>query len=200
MANADNINNHVQSAIARLIEQYKGKPRIKGLITAFVDQVQELEDVLFDLRDDRSLNNATGATLDNIGSIVGVTRIFGESDTAYRIRIKNGIFTNRAQGTPEVLIDLVKTFCAPNTNIYFFEGAVASFGINHDDQNMTQATINGLYKTLKNSKAAGVRIEHVTAFDPSNAFSFAGDSLGGGFGDSNNTNVGGKFAALQLET
>lgn len=198
MANVVENTDYVAQAKARLLEQYKNSTNISSVIDALVVQLQETEGMFIDLRDNRTLDNAIGTTLDLIGSIVGVTRIVGESDTDYRLRIKQGIFRNRSQGTPEILIEVVQTFTL-STSIIFFEGAIASFAFNISDETLTQPEIDALYAALREAKAAGVLIEHVTAFNETNAFTFE-DGIGGGFGDITDSNIGGEFASVLVES
>lgn len=198
MANVVENTDYVAQAKARLLEQYKNSPKIASIIEALVIQLQETEGMFIDLRDNRTLNNATGETLDLIGSIVGVVRIVGEDDETYRGRVRQGIFKNRSQGTPEILIEVVTNFTLSNS-IIFFEGAIASFAFNISDQTLTQTEIDSLYAALREAKAAGVRIEHITAFNETNAFTFA-DGVGGGFGDTTNASIGGEFASVLVES
>lgn len=199
MANASQITNHVQQALGRLLQQYKNSENLKGLLTAFVQEIQNIENMNFDLLTNRTLDNATGTTLDNIGSIVGVARQVGESDANYRTRIREGIFKNRAQGTAEILIEVVQLFTEA-TVIVYSEGAEASFAFWINDQSMTQDEIDALYEGLRASKAAGVKIEGVTAFDGGDAFAMDGTALEKGFGSVTDPLAGGKFATLLTES
>jgi hypothetical protein len=198
MADVVENTDYVAQAKARLLEQYKNSTNLSSVIEALVVQLQETEGMFIDLRDNRTLDNATGTTLDMIGSIVGVARIVGEADEPYRLRVRQGIFKNRSQGTPEILIEVVTNFTL-STSILFFEGAIASFAFNISDETLTQDEIDGLYSALREAKAAGVRIEHITAFNETNAFTFA-DGVGGGFGDTTNASIGGEFASVLVES
>ncbi len=65
------ITTHVVDAVARLVEQYKAKKNIEGMIKAFTEQIQDLEDVgdtLFTERIDLTI--AQGIQLDKFGDIV----------------------------------------------------------------------------------------------------------------------------------
>ena len=199
MANATQVNDHVARAIARLLEQYKNSPRIKGVITSLVTEIQGLENTFFDLKDNRTIDNATGATLNSLGALVGVPRKTGELDTPYRGRIKAGIFKNRSQGTSEILIETVEIF-TDSTIIIFSEGAEASFAFWIDDSTLTQPEIDALWAGLRAAKAAGVEIEGVTSFDTTNPFGFTGGTLNNGFGSAADAIVGGKFASLNVES
>lgn len=100
------VTTHVAQAIANLVEQYKAQPKIAATLEAFVQQVQDLEDALFELLDERDLDTAVGAQLDTLGAIVGEGRL-GRNDDDYRIAIRGRILVNLSEGTPVDLIELL---------------------------------------------------------------------------------------------
>ena len=69
------------------LEQYKRSPKLRGLINSVLNQLDDAEDALFEHLQMLDPETAIGPALDYIGEIIGVTRIVGESDTAYRVRI-----------------------------------------------------------------------------------------------------------------
>lgn len=94
---------HVKDALARLAQQLKGKPGVEGLLSAFVQQAQELEDAAFSILDTSGIETAYGAQLDRIGALVGQLR-GGDADIDYRDAIKTRITINVSSGTLEELI------------------------------------------------------------------------------------------------
>lgn len=186
---------HVADAKRRLIQQYKGKPIIATLITAFVQEFQNLETVGKDLNEDRSVDTATGTNLDRLGAIVGQPRESGQSDADYRIRIKSKISQNISQGEPERLIEVFKTLKAPTLTILeeHFPAAVA---IESDATFADQDEANLIIDILERTAAAAVRVDEVVVFDPTEAFAFAGALSGFGFGTTADPLVGGKLATL----
>lgn len=114
----------------RLLHQYKGKPKIEGVLDAFSFQFDDLEDVWFELLDERSLDTSIGQQLDNLGSIVGEPRD-GRNDTAYRRAIQVRIRINNSSGTPEDLIDIAET-ATIGTDVRYFEHYPASYFISTD--------------------------------------------------------------------
>lgn len=73
--------------LRRLVEQFRGKPRIEALLKAIAAQVQHLEDVATDLRENRWLDSAEGAQLDGLGRILGLPRGAWD-DEQYRARLQ----------------------------------------------------------------------------------------------------------------
>lgn len=100
-------NNHATEALANLVSQFQGKTYLAGVLIAFVNQIQELENVCFELLSQRWLDNAEGAQLDGFGSIVGEARE-GRTDDDYRLAIRARILLNLSSGTPEDIIALTR--------------------------------------------------------------------------------------------
>jgi hypothetical protein len=96
--------NHVSEALDNLVQQFKGSGTLQLFITSWVNEVQELEGVWFDLLNDRWIVTAVGEQLDGLGSIVGESRQ-GRSDEVYRVAIQARIAINKGSGTPEEIID-----------------------------------------------------------------------------------------------
>lgn len=99
---------HVDKALSRLLTQFKDKPRIRDLVTAFVDQIQDIEDALWDLLVDRTIDNAVGAMLDILGRIVGARPRAGDGDDDYRLIVRVQIAVNRSNGSPEALLNIAR--------------------------------------------------------------------------------------------
>lgn len=88
----------VIQGVARLIEQYVGKPRLEELLRIYLEQVQEAEDAAWQLATERFVSVAVGVQLDGLGEIVGQPRL-GLSDDDYRAAIRARIRANNSEGT-----------------------------------------------------------------------------------------------------
>jgi hypothetical protein len=119
------IPNHAEQALALLLQQFKGKPKIEALITAFMTQVQELEEVFFDLLLMRTLELATGVQLDVLGRLLGQTR-GALDDDGYRIWLRGRILLNKSSGTTEDVINFL-TAVLPGQGVDIAESFPASF-------------------------------------------------------------------------
>lgn len=104
---------HAGVAQATLPAQFKDSAALKALLQDLVGRaalptwgLQELEQVLFDVRDQRWLATAAGQQLDNLGAIVGEPRC-ASSDADYRDAIRVRIEINCSQGEPARLIRLL---------------------------------------------------------------------------------------------
>jgi hypothetical protein len=92
----------VADAIAHLTGDNK-KPNIIGLLTAWLQVAQELEDSIWETYESRLIDVATDAQLDLLGVIVGALRN-NLADTDYRTAIKIQIRVNRSKGRASDLV------------------------------------------------------------------------------------------------
>lgn len=181
---ATKITNHVEEALSQLLQQYKGRPRIEGLLSALVQQIQDLENATFDMNEARQLFNGTtypsvGAQLDGIGQIVGAKRN-GLNDAEYLVIILGTIAENNSDSTAPALLNIVvSVFQAisvfikdPNSPGHPDSPAQISFGVG-DPQTPTD-----LYpvveQIIKNSIGAGISIVYISTFNNAHAFSTDG--------------------------
>ena len=154
----------VETGADMLIDFWKDKPVVQGLLKSKLREVQKLEGLTFQVLNERNVNDAIGAQLDVVGSIVGENRL-GRLDAPYRQAILTRIALNRSDGTPPVILDLLNILSgSPVPNI--FEHYPASF-IAYVDRGASHE----LAKTLKEISAAGVDVRLI--------FDWEGDSFVG---------------------
>jgi len=89
----------VEEAVLSLAPPFWGRPRVAAMVVGPALQLQELEDVFWDIYESRLLDNATGARLDILGKLVGAPRRNIADDDLYRLVIKTRIRANRSSGT-----------------------------------------------------------------------------------------------------
>lgn len=188
------ITDHIEQAKDRLREQYKNKPYIVGLITAWVGQIQELEQVLNDLGSKRAINTAEGIQLDLIGELLNRPRD-GRSDADYRILLLAKIAKNVSQGTPEDVITVFKILSA-SSRVQLGDGHVGEIYLLADHA-LTQDDVNFLMREMLFVDSAGVRLQGVGSFDPDDSFAFDGSNLAKGFSSVYDVTKGGKFATIK---
>lgn len=99
-------NAHEAEALAALLEQFIGKTNIEEMLSSYVQEVQELENVLYSLFDEKLLDTAVGAQLDLLGRIVQEPRRSSD-DEVYRKLIRGRIAANRSSGTIPELLNLL---------------------------------------------------------------------------------------------
>lgn len=90
----------------RLLSTLQGDPKLDGLIAAYLDRCQELEDVAYEVIRQRGIDTAEGHRLDRIGGLVGIRR-GGRDDDTYRLRIRAEIAILNSDGLAEDLITIL---------------------------------------------------------------------------------------------
>lgn len=181
--------NHAEKAFNRLLEQYKGKPKIEGITYKLALKAQALEDVLKQVYEGRFLNNAEGAQLDGIGRIVGLPRVAGLNDAEYLLRIRIQIIQNLNNATPEEIITAAKFFLQASVTDYneIYPASVSIFSTTFFPPSQRKFILGQLKRLLP----AGVSLESIGSFDPDSPFIF---NSGNGFGDVNDPSIGGLLA------
>lgn len=110
------VTDHTEQALELLIEQYRGLPRLSGLIAAITNRIQELEDANWDVLNKRLLDytdrngnpaHAVAAQLDAVGRLVGQPRN-GQDDATYLLYVRARIFLNKSRGRRGQIIQLIQ--------------------------------------------------------------------------------------------
>lgn len=190
---ATEITNHTQQALNRLMEQYRDLPRMTGVITALVDQIQDLEDAVFSLDQGRQLMFAVGQQLDNIGIIIGLQRN-GLSDMEYLIFLLGTIAENYSDTTIETILGIVQSLFGSST-VTLQELFPAAVGIGVGSPTVDPSLYPVIFNIVQNSLGAGIALGFVDIYDAGDQFCFEGGT-GKGFDDFNTPGIGGKFASI----
>lgn len=114
---------HAGVAQATLPAQFRDSTTLLALVGAVVGSslpspwgLQDIEDVLIQLRDNRWLDSATGKQLDGLGELLGLHRV-SANDDEYRAALYVQVAINCSQGEPERLIDLVVQITGGNAHL-----------------------------------------------------------------------------------
>jgi len=127
---------HVKQGLNRVLSQWENSPNIQGLFKSYLEQMGVLEDVLFQLLEERGIYEAIGVQLDVIGALFDEDRK-SRTDEQYRTGILKQIALLQSDGTTEVLMQAFRTATASNF-VDFIEhpsGDVHAWlgdGYNHD--------------------------------------------------------------------
>jgi hypothetical protein len=198
---------HATGAVDRLLEQYKQKPNLEGVLGATVNQLQGLEDALWGLLTERWLDSAAGEQLDLIGRIVNLPRD-AWADTAYRLLLKVEILSLRSSGRPEELISLASLALGAEA----FELLEAE-DLDPDASSTHAAVLIRALEALelpaafyarlfRRAAAAGIRLLfEYPGGTPEDGFAFSSSEAletddATGFGSSSDMSVGGRFAGI----
>ncbi len=100
---------HSAAALQRLIRYFSvGKPRIANFLSAFVDEVQSIEDLAWIwYATSRDLDTVEGVLLERLGAIVDEARN-GRLDVDYRAAIRVKILVLSSDGKTEQLIAILE--------------------------------------------------------------------------------------------
>lgn len=191
------IENHINRALARRLQQWIEKPNLKSLIEVHAGGYQDLEQVFIDLRDATiAVANAFGAQLDVLGQIVGQERMNFDDDF-YRILLLARIGINVSNGEPERIISTTKLLTKANFVHYMsLRGAEIAVG---SDGVINPLSVSFLLSNLGRVVMGGVRVDYLAIYDGPDSFSFDGPNQktpGKGFGSIDDANAGGKFGQV----
>lgn len=117
--------NHVGQGLERLTSVFSESENLKIFLSAFLKQLEEIEESLIHLSKQKDLTTITGVWLDYIGYIIGRPR-GGMVDEEYRQALQLKISINKSDGTPPAVSEIVKTY-TESDKVRISEG-ILSFG------------------------------------------------------------------------
>lgn len=189
------ITDHVQQALNRLLFQYKESTNFRDFVTTVMgEQIQDIEDIGFELFGRLDIDNQEGEQLDGIGEIVGQPRE-GLTDDEYRVFLKARIAVNVSEGDAERLINTWKLLMDANT-VELIENFPAEVSF-YTDTSIGNPNLEALaFELIQLVAAGGVRVGFAAVY-PDNAFGFADSGINtSGFGDDTDGNIGGEFSSI----
>lgn len=202
---------HVQRAISRLIQIFRGSQSVANKIGSSANEAQDIETAVVDLFNNRDPATAEDDQLDQIGRLVVARDRSGQTDAEYRKRVGAAVTRNKSQGQVgdiyELLLKLHPTWIgtaerfvkqdegASHIHDSVFECGSIAILDGDTDGLIDVETAHETARYLRDTAAAGVR--SILKFrTPDNtaglAFSFSGTGEELGFDDGSGT-VGGKF-------
>jgi len=139
-----------------LLTQYRRRPRLEGLLAGPIDQGTLVANAAQDLTRTRDRDVATGILLDDLGDLLGLTRL-GYTDAEYRAAL--GVMPEilRGYGSLDAVIRYVQRYLDPEY-LTALEGDMRVYvdAVGHDPQNYRL-----LRMRLERLAAAGVRVDLV---------------------------------------
>jgi hypothetical protein len=101
------VEDRVERAKALLLEQFKDKQNINKIVDILVSEIQELDNAIVDVQELRTLSNAKGEQLEEIGAKLKVYRDnLGDED--YRTAIKVKILRSKSAGTENDIAEVIR--------------------------------------------------------------------------------------------
>lgn len=196
---------HAAEGIAHLIELFRQGPRNQAFLQAILDQVQELENELFELTTAFDPDTATGRALALIGKLVGEPQL-GRGDDEFRAAIRVRVRVNRSNGKADELYEIGQELFSwletvPTVSITEAYPAAFDFEFRGD---ISDVSIETAHRALFQAKAGGVRLTVTYAHEDAGAGEYAAvwaatdadDELRGwNYGTDSDTTEGGNWSA-----
>ena len=157
---------HAKRALALLGSKVRSVEYVEEIVRALANEVQVLEDAIYDVAISRSVEGAYGAQLDLLGNLVGEPRE-GLTDILYRRFIAGAIQVRRSTGTGPQIIELVRTLTG-STDVRLINGGGAGYIVEY----AVPVTIGGSLRNrvkdrITRATAAGVGVQLVEVVAPS---------------------------------
>lgn len=178
-----------EDRVDRLIEQYRGLPDLEALIKSYLAQVQDLENVIFEVILERVIDNAVGVQLTVLGNIVQQPRLT-PIDADFKTAINARIAINLSDSTPEDLLRVAALILTGGEEVEIREEPPGQVRITVVDPLTVDPTLAQVL--LDEADPAGVRLlfAYTVTVDEPDAFTF-GDTGGAGVVGKGFTDTGG---------
>ena len=195
----DEFNEHESLSASRFLDQFKNAVDLKALMASYAEQIQDLENAMFEVILERVLPTAEGVQLTVLGAIVQQPRTTSD-DVEFRIAISARIAINLSDSTPEDVINVARLiFETSGETFRIKEEPPAQLRVFIIDPIIISPTL--VHELLDEADAAGVRLlldfhTEATALH----FNFEDSVSGGvgslGLGDSVSGGVGGSLQSV----
>ena len=164
---------YVEEGLGRLLSQFGDKPRIRALLAAWLQGVQDLEDQVWALRMGMLLDQASGAMLALLGAIVGQSRN-GMDDAVYRLWVAARVLVNRSSGQTEQVLAIVRAVVPEEATIAAEEHYPAAFRVRVGAVAVATGSGAALGQMVQLAKVAGVRaLTEFSLVPPADTFAFS---------------------------
>jgi Protein of unknown function (DUF2612) len=164
---------HIAGALSRLPIQFEDKPNLIGVLTCFLQPIQELENALVDVIVQRSVLNAIGVTLRMLGKLVGQDYEDGLSDDDFRRLVMARIAKNKSTGSGPDILRIARLLVDPGMSLELQNRGTAAFVLKIGSQPVSATLASIVAKFIAPSASAGVRaVVESSQSTPSNTFRF----------------------------
>jgi hypothetical protein len=171
MTTVPKITSHTELALGLLLSQFDGAPRLRRLVSATADEVQRLEDWIWDIGQLLLLDNAVGWWLDLFGRLASFPRLDAETDDDYRDLLSAAIEANNSKGLAETVISIAAKVI--NQTIEYTDVGIAFFQLQFTaDEGLSDVQYARLADLIKRAKRAGTGWVLIEGTDPRSAKRF----------------------------
>jgi hypothetical protein len=150
------ISTHDEIAARKLAPPYWGKPFVAALLSAFMREIQLLEDTLWNILDIRTLPNADLPRLKVLGRIVGQPRL-NFSTESYRLLIEARALANVSRGRGSDLLAVLELLVGPASYTMIEVGDATLYVTVLEP--VDEEGLDMLVQILPDTRAAGVGLQ-----------------------------------------
>jgi len=147
---------HVSEGLGWLTSGLRGKARLAALLSSWLRQVQAVEDALWQVLIETTLDASVGAQLDQLGAIVGCGRD-ALDDEPYRMLLRAWILANRSSGTGDELLAILAVLSGGDGATTLTESAPAAVVIGRSAP-WPVVSVELVAAAIRRAKSAGVRV------------------------------------------
>lgn len=190
-------------AKAKMLAQYRERPKLAAFVGELAARAQDLEAALFDVLEQTAVGTAVGIWLDRLGGVVGEER-GGEGDTLFRQYVQARVKANRSEGTLEDVIAVITAwYGSAFPTLLLTEPGRANLLVELSSPAVTATQVARLARLLKDTRAAGVGTQMLwQAQADADTFTFSSSaslesSSTQGFGDTSTPATGGAFRSVE---
>lgn len=156
VATIAHVTDHVAVGLARLTDRWQ-RPVIRAVLSAWLSEVQELEDAAWELLS-LTIETASGDALDQYGVILGTPNP-GVSTALYRALLSAAALAIRSSGTGPELLAVLEQLSVPGESdlvLTLTESFPATLSV--EPVSVSAFTAAVLYSVLRRAVAGGVRL------------------------------------------
>lgn len=184
-----------------LLSQFRGKPRIEGVLCALLDAVQDWEDVVLQVYMGRWIDVAEGIQLDQLGDLIDLARA-GWPDETYRMLLRAQILVLRSDGEwPDIFGVLA---AIGYTAVHGHDVAVAAMHVLFDEPFNESIGAKDTFGLLERTRPGSLRLSMFFPVDDAPGFELSDTTpetdLERGFGDAVANTIGGELFAVLAST
>lgn len=151
------VEDHGDDAVALLLSQFQGKPRIEALVRAYLAGVQDLHDAIYQVLIGIWIDGAEGVQLDGIGEILGLPRS-GWTDTTYRVFLRAQVLVLRSHGTWPDMVGILRVIGVTLALTSVADSGIAAMRVALGELLDGDVLPADVYRLLLAAKPAGVRL------------------------------------------
>lgn len=177
---------HVETGISKLPSQFANSPILKELLQIYLEEIDELEQCIADIKTQRNVSDAEGVQLDGLGDILGKKRE-GLADVDYKQVLEVQKILNAGEGQYATALQMWRTLLGSPTAT-LEEEFPAGVKLFSDVGAPTLQTVQLFTQTLPITVTASI----TSTYSASPAFCFDG-GVGSGFGTTEDSSIGGEL-------